>query len=471
MKTSPRFNQISKPFLRRSMAKKSGLILLLLAIAAALAGCAALVSETPGLVPTATATQPALTESPTLLPPAGTPATPSPAATGESSSTGTPPGSQTLLIWLPPQFDPSGGTPAGNVLRARLDAFQAANPGYKVMVRIKAASGQGGLLDALSITAAAAPGAVPALVALPRADMEAAALKGLVYPLDGLTHLVDDPDWYAYARQLALIQGSVYGLPFAGDVMLLLYRPQHIPNPPADWPAILNAGLPLSFPAADPQANLTLLLYLSAGGQVKDSQGRPTLQADVLAKVLTLYAEGVKKAALPAWLAPYQTDLQAWQAFRDQRAQWLVTWSSRLLVESPAETAVVGLPSPGAAGSPPLTLATGWMWALSTPETALRPAAVKLAEDLSSSEFMSQWTAAAGYLPTRPTALAAWSNQALKAALSSIVLAAQARPSSDLMASLGPVLLDATQQVIKEGADPTRTAQAAADRLAAPPSH
>ena len=448
-------------FFRRRAAKKLSPILLALACMAitcqALAGCTGLGAETPTLTQPA----PSVTATPTG----------SPEGTGSPTLTAAPKTPRTLLIWLPPQFDPSTGTPAAEKLRARLDAFQTANPDYKVEVRIKAASGLGGLLDALSITSAAAPGALPALIALPRSDLENAALKGLVFPLDGLTNEVDDPDWYAYARQLALIQGSAYGLPFAGDVLLLLYRSQQIPNPPTDWPSILHGALPLAFPAADPQANLTLLLYLSAGGQVKDSQGRPTLQADILARVLTLYADGVKQGSLPAWLAPYQTDAQAWQAYRDQRAQWLVTWSSRLLAESPAETAVVGLPSLGTAGSQPLTLATGWMWALSEPNNDLRPAAVKLAEDLSSSEFMSQWTAAAGYLPTRPTALAAWSNQALKAALSPIVLAAQARPAGDLLASLGPILLDATQQVIKQGADPTQTAQAAAERLAAPASH
>ncbi|MFZ3079496.1 MAG: hypothetical protein WA109_07405, partial [Bellilinea sp.] len=38
-------------------------------------------------------------------------------------------GAVTIPIWLPPQFNPEGGTPAGDVLRARLDAFMEENPG------------------------------------------------------------------------------------------------------------------------------------------------------------------------------------------------------------------------------------------------------------------------------------------------------------------------------------------------------
>jgi len=354
-------------------------------------------------------------------------------------------------------------------MRARLAAFQAANPGITIQVRVKAASGAGGLVDALAITSAAAPANLPGLIALTRSDMETAALKGLIYPLDALSSQVDDPDWYDYAHQLAFIQGSAYGLPFAGDAQLLLYRPSKIPTAPVDWPGLFSQKLPLAFPAGDPQSMLTLNLYLSAGGSIKDPQGHPILQADVLAKVFRVYADGLKEGAFSSALAQYQTDGQAWQAYRDQppKAQAVVSWSSRFLSELPADTTAVSLPSLGAQ---PYALATGWEWALAEPDPNRRAAAVSLAEYLTASEFLSQWTTAAGYLPTRPSALAGWSNQSLKAILSPVVLSAQARPSNDLLASLGPVLQDATLQVIKQQVDPSVAAQSAAERLAVPPA-
>lgn len=372
-----------------------------------------------------------------------------------------------LVLWLPPQFDPSSATPAASLLSARLQAFQAANPNVKIEVRIKSVSGPGGLLDSLSATSAAAPGNLPALVALPRSDLEEAALKNLIFPLDSLSKLVDDPDWYAYARQLVFIQGISYGLPFAGDAMLLLYRPSKVTAAPTDWPAIFNQQLPMAFPAADPQGMLTLELYLSAGGTIKDAQGRPALQADALTKVLKLLDDGAKQGTFPASLAQYQTDGQAWQAYRDQKDQWLASWSSRFIGELPADTTAALLPS---LGTQPFTLATGWLWALSEPDPSLRQPAVSLAEFLSASDFLSQWSAAAGYLPTRPSALAGWSNQSLKTLLSPVVLAAQARPSNDLLSSLGAVLQDATLQIIKQQADPAQLAEAAVERLAVPPT-
>ena len=409
----------------------------------------------------------------TPQPPGGTPL---PQASTEPARSATPTAPaptaaepQTLVLWMPPQFDPSGTSPGAVKLQARLDAFQAANADLKIEVRIKALNGPGGLLDSLSATNAAAPANLPGLIALPRSDLETAALKGLVYPLDTLSTLANDPDWYAYAHQLAFIQGSPYGLPFAGDALILMYRPAQVPAAPADWPALFKYNLPLAFPAADPQGMLTLLLYLSAGGTIKDNQGRPALQAEVLTKVLKLYVDGAKVGTFSSGLAQYQTDGQAAQAYNEQPplAQWLVSWSSRFLSELPADTVAALLPS---LGKQPYTLATGWVWALSEPNPDRWAAAVRLAEYLVGSDFLSQWTAAEGYLPTRPSALAGWSNQSLKSILSPIVLAAQARPSNDLLSVLGPVLQDATVQVLKQQADPAQVAQAAAERLTIPPA-
>ncbi len=432
---------------------------LLLSLSMLLVGCSGLVptSLTPNQPGTAT---PAATGGSTVYPP--------PITTGvPTTTTAMPPQPAELVVWLPPQFDPTSAAPAAKILSARLASFQAANPGFMVEVRIKAASGPGGLLDSLTTTSAAAPGNLPALIALPRSDLETAALKSLVVPLDHLSQLVDDPDWYAYARQLAFIQGTPYGLPFAGDAMLILYRPSKVTAPPADWPGIFSQNLPLAFPAADPQALLTLELYLSAGGAIQDGQGRPTLQADVLTRVLKLFDDGSKQGTFLPILAQYQSDGQAWQAYRDQKNQWLVTWSSRFIGELPADTTAAPLPSLGAQ---PYTLASGWVWALSEPDPNLRPAAISLAEYLSASDFLAQWSAANGFLPTRPSALAGWSNQSLESLVSPIVLAAQARPSNDLLSSLGPVLQDATLQVIRQQADPTQAAEAAAERLAIPPA-
>ena len=54
-----------------------------------------------------------------------------------------PSGTITLQVWLPPEFDPDGGTPAGDLLKARLEEFSAQNPGVSIEVRLKAVKRRG----------------------------------------------------------------------------------------------------------------------------------------------------------------------------------------------------------------------------------------------------------------------------------------------------------------------------------------
>lgn len=418
-----------------------------------LAGCAAIPWDFLKAQPSATPTS----SSPQQTPTGAVQVTP--------TLTPTPEGPQKVLLWLPPQFDPNSNTPAGNLLRDRLQLFETENPTLQVQVRIKAATGAGGLLESLASTSSAAPAALPGLVALSRPDLETAALKGLVFPLDGLTSSVDHPDWYSFARQLALIQGTAFGLPFAGDALLLLYRTAAVPAAPATWDAVIKTQQAAVFPAADQQALLTLQLYLSAGGAVKDAQGRPALQVDVLSKVLKVIADASKTNTLPAWLAQVQTDSQAWQAYQEQRANLAVSWVNRYLLNLPADSSASLLPG---LDTQPLTLATGWVWAIAEPAAQRREGVVKLAEFLTESKFLSQWNLASGYLPPRPSALASWSDQNLRTQMSAVALSAQLRPSNDILSSLGPVLAEATLQVIKQQAEPAQAAQAAADKLGEP---
>ncbi|RPI80494.1 MAG: hypothetical protein EHM41_22630, partial [Chloroflexi bacterium] len=144
-------------------------------------------------------------------------------------------GPLTLRVWIPTEFDPNAGTRSSELLNARLSEFSSRRSDIRLDVRVKAVDGPGGLLDALTAASSAAPKAVPDLIAIPRFLMETAALKGLLYPFDGLTSLPDADDWYGYAREMAVIQDSTFGLPFAGDALALLYQSSIFEETPADF--------------------------------------------------------------------------------------------------------------------------------------------------------------------------------------------------------------------------------------------
>ena len=374
-------------------------------------------------------------------------------------------GPVTLRIWIPPEFDPANGSPEGILLQARLDEFTERRSGVRIETRIKAVEGPGGIVDTLGTAGAAAPLALPDLVALPRHTLENAAIKGLLRPFDGLTATLDDPDWYDFARQLSHLQNSTFGIPFAGDALIMVCRPSIIGNPPQNWEAALEIAEPLAFPAADPDSLVTLAWYQSTGGTILDEEGRPTLDTIQLTEVFTFYHQAELSSLMPFWLTQYETDDQAWAAYEEGQAQMVITWASRYLQDTPADAA--GAPIPTRDGIP-FTIATGWAWALVSPDPDKQALSAQLAEFLTTSEFLAEWTAAAGYLPPRPSALAAWTNISLQTLMNQAALSARLIPSQDVLTALGPVLQQATVDVLKEQADPVAAAEAAVERMGGP---
>lgn len=375
----------------------------------------------------------------------------------------------TLKVWLPPQFDPASGTPASELLQTRLQAFESLYENVSVETRVKAVEGPGGLLVSLSAANAASPLALPDLVALSRADLESAALKGLVQSLDGLTDELKEDDWYEYARQLAMVQDSVFGLPFGGDALLLVYRPSAVAFPPLTWEESFSLETPLAFAASDPQALLLLAVYQSLGGIVQDEQGRPFLDELLLVQALSIFQQAAALDVLPYWLTQYEEGAQVWQAFLNQQVQSGVVWSSDYLSASPQSVSDMGATVLPGTGGRSFTLAKGWVWAVVSSQAERRDLSLRLAEFLVDGQFLASWTAANGLLPPRVSAVLPWPNASSRGLVGNLALSAHAMPPVDILSSLGPVLKQATEQVLKDQADPLQAAKTAMEKLLSPP--
>jgi multiple sugar transport system substrate-binding protein len=390
------------------------------------------------------------------------PSTPTPTLAPTDSSTQSAPQPIELLLWLPPEFDPASGTPAGDLLQERLDSYTAQRADVRIATRVKAASGTGGLLDSLSTASAAAPLAIPDLVLLPRSSLEIAALKGLLIPYDELSDTINADDWYPFAQEMARIQTSTFGLPFAGDAMLMLHRPVEIEFPPADWAAAVELAQPLAFPAADESALFTLAEYLSTGAQYQDSEGRPLLDANALRDVLTFYREAETAGVMPFRITQFTTDEQSWQAYTEGETNMVITWTHRYLDTLPGDTAATAILTQDGT---PLTFANGWVWALSNPQPERHALSIDLAEYLVQGDFLAEWSEAAGYLPPRASALAGWSNIALGRIMELVASSARAIPPNDVMAVIGPALQEAVVGVLKKQSNPEPAANEAAENI------
>jgi len=383
----------------------------------------------------------------------------------ESGVTPSPAGGMTLTLWLPPEFDPYRSEPAAEALLARLQLFITENPGTRINVRLKAQDGPGGLLEALAAAAPVAPQVMPAVVAMRASDVALAADQGLLVPLDGLSAAVDETDWYAYAHDLAAFEGRAYGLPFSGDAVVMVYRPAQVDIPPQTWQELLLWGRPVLFPAADEQAWLTFLLYQGYGGVLTNDHADPILQAAPLAQVLDIYARGLQQGSFSTNAMQTGSDAEVWQAFLEQRSNVVITWSSNYLKTMPADAMIASLPSLEKRW---ITLADGWVWCITDPDPARRELSIRLAEHLTASNFMADWSQKAGLLPARPSALAAWPNQTLRAVLGPIAISAQEIPGHAVTQNAGPVLQSAVLQILRQEIDPFPAAQSAVEALSGP---
>ncbi len=386
----------------------------------------------------------------------------------ETGSTTQPVDEITVHLWLPPQFDPNGNGPASKLLNARLAEFEVKNPTARLEIRMKAVDGPGGMLDDLVAANAAAPSALPDLVLLPRVLLESAAVKGLVYPYDGLSSIMDDGSWFEYALQLSHLKDRTYGIPFAADVMILAHSSPAMRATPLSLADVLAQRNILLFPAADPQALFTICMYLAEGGKLQDDQGRPALDETRLTNILEYDQQASLAGVMPYTLTQFTDDTQVWEALLEGQYPIAITWASTFLSDPRAAQANLGLaPLPTPDGTP-FSLASGWSWALAGQDPVARRLGVQLAEFLVGNGFLAQWTQAAGYLPPRVGALQTWPESPLRLVLEQVSNSAWLVPSPDLTATVGPVLQQAVMAVLEGRRDAQAAAKAAISQISRP---
>jgi ABC-type glycerol-3-phosphate transport system substrate-binding protein len=383
---------------------------------------------------------------------------------GAQATPTTPADQSALTVWLPPQFHLSRDSEASRLLQVRIDSFAGARPGLQIEVRAKAESGEGGMLKALAAAHSAAPGALPDLVLLPRALLESAAIKGYVRELDGV---MEEADWFNYAREMGRVQNSVFGIPFAGDLMIMVYNERISNSLPRTWQETLQITHTLGFAAGDPQALFTVALYQSAGGSLRDEQGLPMLDEDILTRVLSVYAQANQTGQMPFWLMQYTNDSQALDLYRNGQADLLITWRSTLErgLGNPAASNFSALPTED--GSI-YALASGYVWVFAGQSPERRSQALELAQFLSNPELLAEWNLLSGYLPPRMQALDDWPDSAGREMIATLSLNAHPVPSTDLLEIIGPLLKQAAQQVLLQQTDPYSAAKLAADSLKRP---
>ncbi len=415
-----------------------------------------------GILLSACASAPS-TVTPTTAPVSGVTATPTsvlanstpvPFATPDASA-------QTLRLWLPPQFAPSADTPGGKVLLAQLAAFEEAK-GWRVEVRVKKPAGQGGLIDALQSSLQVAPSVSPDVIALDSSMLPAAA--GSVQPL---TQITDGEviDFYPFALQTARLNNTLIALPFAADVLGMAYSTTAYPLPPASWTDLKPENGPTWLPLGDPMALVTLQQYVALGGALADDTGQPTLDASLLAQVLSDYQSMQIAGLLPVESFGSMTIEETWVTYRESRASAAAAFFGTYLSDRRrmAATAFTFIPTRNGARA---TFARQWNYALVTDDPARQAIALELMRWLTAPDNLGAWTLASAVLPPRSQALAMWRDTSLAAVADPLLKAAQPEPPQSVIVVVGPPVAAAVQAVLNGQATPEAAAAAAAATVA-----
>ncbi len=368
----------------------------------------------------------------------------------------------TIRLWVPAQFDMEQNTKSGNALSAVISEYTEAHPNVNISVRLKAASGESSMLSTITAANHIAQDVLPSLALLSRSDMEIAVQRGLIQPI--ITSAFSDSNsWYSFARQSAVIDGNIYGIPVLGDGLVLTYRTARIGAELTDWNDILTRGLPIGFAPSSSSSQFGTFIYLSRGGKLTNDQGQPYLDQLLLTETLDFFLSGGKNGAFPPSLTQLTDQAQVWQRFNDGTFSIIVSSFSSFSHYQNDQISVYSLPLQNEEAGYPLI--NSWNLVMLENNPILQKEALNFAEYLSDPAGNDTFSKAAGYLPVRNTEHKDWENDKQYDMILNMSEKGTLVPVNQISNKIMPVINTAVSQVIKNQLVPETAAQDAISAL------
>ncbi len=326
-------------------------------------------------------------------------------ATPESAA----PAVTTLRLWFPDTLSTPADADTAGQISELIAAFEADNPDARVDFRWKRADDAatpGSVAHNLQTARAVAPGALPHVTLLRRADLVAAAREGLIAPLDDLSEVLDG--LLPAAGPLGMVDSVAYGAPFALEAQHLALQNGLVPPASAaltDWRAV---EWPFAFAAAQAPANDLLIAQLAeAGGVGEDGTLAPG--RDALTALYEFYADALESGLLPPETLVYDdpSDYLAALAAGDM-AGGVVTSTAYLNLRAQGAS-LDALPLPTLDGGPASVL-DGWVWVLPAGNPQERALALRFIRWMSAPERQAAFATAAGVIPASQAAFEGWAD-------------------------------------------------------------
>jgi len=386
-----------------------------------------------------------------------TPSTPTPTLASERP---------TVRIWWPDELYPQEPGTAQDILDSQLEGFRLAYSNFDLEVRRKRSNGLGGILPMLRTAVPVAPGALPDLTLMRRADMVTAATEGLIYPLtDWVPANLVGSNLLPGVRGLGEIDGVLFGVPYALNLDHVVYRTSAVPEPLLTFADVLAQQPQYVFPAGMTPISWTVLLqYWAAGGRLADQNGSAKLDRDPLLLVLNYYAQGVVKGIFGSALLSRTLFADGWTDFATGAANMVAVDSVTYLTHKNSITDSVGLaPIPTVDGSP-ITALDGWMWVLPTQDADHQQRARAFLSWIMRISQQSLFTEALGVLPSQQRALRLWDDKAYADFAQDLLPSAQIIPAAQRNNNAAAVLQESVASVL-DGTPPEAAADTALEKL------
>lgn len=344
------------------------------------------------------------TDAPPVLPVALTPTTITvpnqPPSAQEQSSVITSQERQ-LVVWVP-EFFQLQETPPVAVLQTVYDQFRHNHPGVHLDIQVKAESGESSLYTYLRYAQSMAPTILPDVVLMDTEQLWQVAELGLIHPVDW-NALPRPNDFFQFARTAVTYHEQTIGIPYAADVIHLVYYTNQIAQAPTTWEALMATRAPYFFAAGKrdyPNESL-LLQYVGAGGQLFEDG--TVSNPDALAAFFAFLVQAKTATILPPEVLDLQNFNDTWSMFTDKNAGFADTSAHLILAQQDTLTDVGFAQIPTINGAA-LTIAHTWAFALLTPLPEQQQLALELIEQLLEPTVHGAWSRTTMQLPTQISA-------------------------------------------------------------------
>lgn len=436
---------------QRVMAGMVGAAALALLAALATAGCAASAPETDIRAgPTATHSIAAARAT------TGVAAAASPTPTVRPAS---------LTVWWPAPLAVESESGAGEALARQVAAYESAQ-GITVNIRTKKPDGPGGIHETLYGASQVAVGAMPDLVLVQYGELTRLVLDRLAQPFTA--SLLPVADIMNAAQSLGIVQGTLYGVPFALEVQHAAYRVAALPNPPRTPDELLESGQRYVFPgrAVRNISQTFLAMYVAEGGRLFTEDGIPSLDREPLLHALQFFEKGVENGQFDSSALEYADALQYWSQFMSGRVDMVQVDSSTYLAQRAGGMPSSGPSAVGASRAPmpgdtPPVMIEGWIFAITATEPGRRQQALDFVAWLMDSANQGALTEALGVLPSRKAALETWDDVEYASFIGDLLAGRAAPPVETIDPGIAAAMSTAFEAVMTGRATAENAAQAA----------